>query len=79
MSKQSAYFAVPDFLSGHDAKEVKRSLAALPGVLSVAVGDNRDAVSVDYDSTGTDAGRIEKALRAFSGGIRLETVDEHLM
>ena len=45
----------------HDVKEIKRELDTLPGVLSVTVS-NESRVSVDFDTTGVQTGRIEKQL-----------------
>ena len=45
----------------HDVKEIKRELDTLPGVLAVTVS-NESRVSVDFDTTGVQTGRIERQL-----------------
>ena len=53
---------LPLGISGkHDVKEIKRELDTLPGVFSVTVS-NESRVSVDFDTTGVQTGRIEKQL-----------------
>ena len=59
MAKANACFTVGGISGKHDVKEIKRELDTLPGVLSVAVS-NESLVSVDFDTTGVQAGRIEK-------------------
>lgn len=61
MTKASAWFTVGGISGKHDVKEIKRELDTLPGVLSVTVS-NDSRVSVDFDTTGVQAGRIEKQL-----------------
>ena len=61
MTKASACFTVGGISGKHDVKEIKRELDTLPGVLSVTVS-NESLVSVDFDTTGVQAGRIEKQL-----------------
>lgn len=61
MAKESACFTVDGISGKHDVKELKRGLDTLPGVLSVSVsGGGR--VTVDFDTTGVQSGRIEKQL-----------------
>lgn len=61
MTKANACFTVGGISGKHDVKEIKRELDTLPGVLSVTVS-NESLVSVDFDTTGVQAGRIEKQL-----------------
>ena len=52
MSKNSAYFSVTSLNNAHDVKRIKRELdRKCNGVLSVAVGQNGNLVSVDFDDT----------------------------
>ena len=61
MTRANACFTVGGISGKHDVKEIKRELDTLPGVLSVTVSkDSR--VSVDFDTTGVQTGRIEKQL-----------------
>ena len=61
MTKANACFTVGGISGKHDVKEIKRELDTLPGVLSVTVS-NESRVSVDFDTTGVQTGRIEKQL-----------------
>lgn len=62
MSKASVYFSLSSSPDRHDIQMIKRELDALPGVRSVSVS-GAGRVAVDYDTTGTDAARIERQLR----------------
>ena len=61
MTRANACFTVGGISGKHDVKEIKRELDTLPGVLSVTVS-NESRVSVDFDTTGVQTGRIEKQL-----------------
>ena len=61
MTRANACFTVGSISGKHDVKEIKRELDTLPGVLSVTVS-NESRVSVDFDTTGVQTGRIEKQL-----------------
>ena len=61
MTRGNACFTVGGISGKHDVKEIKRELDTLPGVLSVTVS-NDSRVSVDFDTTGVQTGRIEKQL-----------------
>ena len=61
MTRANACFTVGGISGKHDVKEIKRKLDTLPGVLSVTVS-NDSRVSVDFDTTGVQTGRIEKQL-----------------
>ena len=61
MTKANACFNVGGISGKHDVKDIKRGLDTLPGVLSVTVS-NESRVSVDFDTTGVQADRIEKQL-----------------
>ena len=61
MTRANACFTVGGISGKHDVKEIKRELDTLPGILSVTVS-NDSRVSVDFDTTGVQTGRIEKQL-----------------
>ena len=61
MTRANACFTVGGISGKHDVKGIKRELDTLPGVLSVTVS-NDSRVSVDFDTTGVQTGRIEKQL-----------------
>ncbi|MGM9607531.1 MAG: heavy-metal-associated domain-containing protein [Oscillospiraceae bacterium] len=79
MAKASAYFDLGDLPDKHDEKAIKRELDALPGVLSVSVSDSSGRVAVDYDTTGVQAGRIEKQLEKLGYQIVDSQADDHTM
>jgi copper chaperone CopZ len=58
--KASAYFTVGDVGGKHHAKEIKRALDALGGVISVSVSRKSGCIAVDYDTTGESCERIKK-------------------
>jgi copper chaperone CopZ len=62
MSKQSAYFRVPDLSQSHDPKELKKAVDSIRGVISVSVNASTNKVSVDYDSTGTTCDAIKSTI-----------------
>ena len=62
MTRANACFTVGGISGKHDVKEIKRELDTLPGVLSVTVSNESRVVSVDFDTTGVQTGRIEKQL-----------------
>lgn len=63
MSKHSISFSVPALNGKHDLKAIKRELDRhCPGVLSVAVGLDRNVVSVDYDDTGVTPQQLHDCL-----------------
>lgn len=62
MAQESIYFTLTDMVDSRKALSIKQELCKMPGVYSVVVGDGRDTVGIDFDSTGTTAQRIEKAL-----------------
>ena len=63
MSKNSAYFSVTSLNNAHDVKRIKRELdRKCNGVLSVAVGQNGNLVSVDFDDTGVTPQMLRNCL-----------------
>ena len=76
MAKASANFTVGGISGKHDVKDTKRGLDALPGVLSVSVGDN-GRVAVDFDTTGVQSDRIGKQLADM--GYQVLNTDDHTM
>ncbi|MDO4175052.1 MAG: heavy-metal-associated domain-containing protein [Eubacteriales bacterium] len=63
MSKNSAYFSVTSLRGAHDVKRIKRELdRKCNGVLSVAVGQNGNLVSVDFDDTGVTPQMLRNCL-----------------
>lgn len=79
MSKASVYFTLGDIDNKHDEKAIKRELDTLPGVLSVSVSDGSGRVAVDYDTTGVQAGRIEKQLEKLGYQVLDSQTDERTM
>ncbi|WP_283608934.1 cation transporter [Faecalispora anaeroviscerum] len=63
----------------HQIKKMKRSLDAIPGVLSVSANDKDGRVAVDYDSSGTDVSAIEKQLRGIGIDAELISNQNHIM
>ena len=76
MAKASACFTVGGISGKHDVKDIKRGLDALPGVLSVSVGDD-GRVAVDFDTTGVQSDRIGKQLADM--GYQVLNTDDHTM
>ena len=62
MSKQSAYFRVPDLSGNHDSKDIKSTIDSIRGVISVSVNASTNKVAVDYDSTGTSCDSIKNTI-----------------
>ena len=79
MSKTSAYFTLKDLHSGHDARKIKQELSRLPGVLSVSISEDSHCAAVDYDTTGVQAGRIQKELESLGFRPSDSRVKNHVM
>lgn len=62
VSKQSAYFRVPDLSGDHGSKDLKEKISKIPGIISVSVNSSTNKVAVDYDSTGTSCGVIKEKI-----------------
>ena len=62
MSKQSAYFRVPDLSGDHGSKDIKKTVDGIHGVISVSVNASTNKVAVDYDSTGTSCDLIKSTI-----------------
>lgn len=78
LSKQSAYFRVPD-ISEHDTKEIKKNLDVIPGVLAVSVNSSTNKVAVDFDSTGTNPEELNGQLEHFGYHAQLLKNEDHTM
>ncbi len=79
MAKHSAYYQLQKIPNNHDLKEIKQTISSIPGVISVAVGDGKDMVSVDFDSTGTTTARIGKKLQGLGHDAMLQCEEKHIM
>lgn len=79
MSKQSAYFNVPEISNKHEVKEIKNSLAKIRGVLSVSVNTEKDTVAVDYDDSGTDAEKLSRQMKHLGVDAKLFDQQSHIM
>lgn len=79
MAKASMYFELENLDGKHDAKELKREIDLIPGVISVSVNDDRKRVAVDYDTTGADHQKIRKRLDELGFTISDERMEEHIM
>lgn len=79
VSKQSAYFRVPDLGGDHGSKEIKKSLDAIRGVISVSVNASTNKVAVDYDSTGTSCDSIKGEIKKAGYTAQLLANEDHTM
>lgn len=61
--KESVCFTVGDVGGRHHAKEVKRALDALGGVISVSVSRKSGSIAVDYDATSESCEKLQKKIR----------------
>lgn len=77
--KASAYFNVDNEVTNHAVKELKQSLGAIPGVLSVSVSSQTGAVAVDYDTTAPSVERIGQTLRELGYDVSSISLDKHIM
>lgn len=63
MSKNSAYFSITSLNNIPDVHRIKREMdRKCNGVLSVAVGENGNLVSVDFDDTGVTLQMLRNCL-----------------
>lgn len=80
MSKQSAYFNIPDGLNGNHSKdEIKSSVASIRGVISVSVNASANKVAVDYDSTGTSCDAIKDKIEKTGYSAQIINNENHIM
>lgn len=62
MSKQSAYFRIPNLDGDRGGQKLKKNIDCIPGVISVSVTAQSNKVAVDYDSTGTSSRKIKEKI-----------------
>lgn len=80
MSKNSAYFSVTSLNGKHDLKRIKSELDRMcPGVLSVAVGLDRNVVTVDYDDTGVSPEKLQNCLSSMGFCVTDSKLEGHTM
>ena len=79
MSKASVYLTVDGIDVKHSVKEINRALDALPGVLSVSVGDGSGQVAVDFDTTGVESGAIGVQLEKMGYRVLRSRSEVHIM
>lgn len=79
MAKASVYFTLGDSNNKHDAKAIKRELAALPGIFSVSISNSTNRVAVDFDTTGIQSGRIRRQLEKMGCHILDSQTENHIM
>lgn len=79
MSKQSAYFRVPDLGGDRGGKTLKKNLDSIPGVISVSVTTQSNKVAVDYDSTGTNSEKIKEQIEDSGFEVQLIADVDHTM
>ena len=77
--KASAYFMVDDLGGKHGAKELKRELDTLRGVISVSVSEKNSSIAVDYDTTGENCEKIQKKIKDLGYGVLEVRLDQHMM
>lgn len=78
MSKQSAYYRVPD-IDDKDSKRLKQVIDGLHGVISVSINVSSDKVAVDYDSTGTNCDVIKNEIEGSGYDVQLIANEDHIM
>lgn len=80
MSKNSAYFSVTSLDGKHDLKQIKREFdRTCDGVLSVAVGLDRNMVSVDFDDTGVTPQQLRDCLTNMGYSVTGARIEYHTM
>ena len=77
--KASAYFTVDELGGKHGAKELKRELDTMHGVISVSVSEKNRSVAVDYDTTGENCEKIQKKIKELGYGVVDVSLDQHPM
>ena len=78
MAKASVYFTLSDADNQHDAKTIKRELAALPGIFSVSVSDS-GRVTVDFDTSGVQSRKIKTRLEEMGYQVLDCKTENHIM
>jgi copper chaperone CopZ len=79
MSKQSAYFRVPNLGGEHGSKTIKHNLDGIHGVISVSVNLTSNKVAVDFDSTGTNCEKLKEEIEKSGFETQLIAEQEHIM
>lgn len=79
MSKASVYFAVKDSNGKHGAKELKRELGTLRGVISVSVNELTDNIAVDFDTSGLNQEQLKTTIEKLGYDITRTQFENHMM
>lgn len=79
MSKESAYFVIPNLNGKHDLKQIKKEVDSIPGVISVSVSSENKRVAVDFDNSGVTHSQIENKLSKAGFNIEKDSGEEHIM
>lgn len=79
MSKQSAYFRLPNLAGDHASKVIKKEIDSIRGVISVSVNVSSNKVAVDYDSTGTSCEEIKDKIEKSGFETQLIANEDHVM
>lgn len=77
--KASAYYTVTDIGGKHGAKELKRELDTLRGVISVSISEKNSSIAVDYDTTGESCETIQKKIGDLGYSVTDVCLDKHIM
>lgn len=79
MSKNSVYFSLSDVDGKRGAKELKKSIGSMRGVLSVSVNSQKNNIAVDYDSSGVNPEQIEEKINELGWKISSSKEQDHIM
>jgi copper chaperone CopZ len=77
--KASAYFTLGDLGGRHGAKELKRALDMLAGVISVSVSQKSGSIAVDYDTTGESCEKIQSKIKDLGYDVLDVRLEQHMM
>ncbi|MCI6925663.1 MAG: heavy metal-associated domain protein [Butyricicoccus porcorum] len=80
MSKNSAYFSVSSLNGMHDLKRIRQEIdRTCDGVLSVAVGLDRNVVTIDFDDTGVTPQKLRHCLTNMGMHVTGARIEYHSM
>ncbi|HOV41724.1 MAG TPA: heavy-metal-associated domain-containing protein [Oscillospiraceae bacterium] len=79
MSKNSVYFSLSDVDGKREAKELKKGIGSMRGVLSVSVNSQKNNIAVDYDSSGVNPEQIEEKINELGWKISSSKEQDHIM
>ena len=79
MPKESIYYLLPEMSGSHGPKDIKKTVGAIKGVISVSVNSGEKKVAVDFDNSGTSGEEITRLIAEKGFSPQILGNEEHVM